>query len=166
MHTRPHTTGRRAGGIAYTLSYPLDIIACAWSPQGRSRIPILDIALSPSRSAVRVRGAACAGISFAMSPIDPAKVSLPENGGFNTESTITSTWTGGVARGTPSLARLVRMWQDMIAEGNQLHWQIQPSGSGGQVPVQGSDRRERRAEVRSNLVAAGARSKETLAHRC
>ena len=68
------------------------------------------------------------------------------------ESRATSSWTGGVVRDAKSLVEQCRMWQEMVAAGYELHWQLEPVGSG--MPGQGSVKRERQAEVKRNLVAA------------
>jgi hypothetical protein len=59
VHTRPHTTGTCAGGITYTLSYPLDIISVCIESAGTQPDPILTLHASQVGLAQRVRGAGC-----------------------------------------------------------------------------------------------------------
>jgi len=88
-----------------------------------------------------------------MSESDEEQASEARGDEEDFELCATSSWTGGVVRDARSLVQQFRMWQEMVAEGCQLHWQLEPAGSG--MPGQGSVKRERQAEVKRNLVAAG-----------
>ena len=88
-----------------------------------------------------------------MSESDEEQASEARGDEEDFELCATSSWTGGVVRDTGSLVQQCRMWQEMVAAGYTLHWQLEPAGSG--MPGQGSSKRERQAEVKHNLVAAG-----------